>query len=334
MKPRVNEIAAGIFVIIMFFIFIVFLSWASGRMGEWMNRREITVYSWFHNTGGLKTQVQVTYQGMKIGDVKEVIFDEKRKLIQVKMTVDADFTDKNLPEYGVAMITTASLLGDPYIEITSDFRTIDLDMLVRGDSRIIKQKDESGNDVILVDAIDPAGWGTIQVQASNLLRDVQNQFGVITDTIGSILRSTNEIISDTQLKRDIKVTMANARIASEQFPGAMTDARAMLASANSAAGKVEVLIDKSEDTIISIIENADETAFNARALTFALSERPSRLVWDDKERQAKIAAGDTSVIFASWRKSVLNSSGEDESFRTYEKPGRENKGNWGNPSVR
>jgi len=330
MKPRMNELIAGFFVIIMFFVFIIFLSWASGRMGEWMNRHETTMYTWFHNTGGLKPQVQVTYQGYKFGSVTSIDFDPKMKLIRVTMTVDADFANANLPDHAVAMITTASLLGDPYLELTSDFRTVDLDFLVNGDSSVIKKKNENNEDVIIVDAIDPAGWGTIQVQASNLLRDIQSQFGSMSDTIGSILRSTDSIISDPQLKEDVKITMNRVRVASEQLPQTMSEARSMLTSANSATSRVDRLIANSEDTVSSILNNTDETMLNTRALTYTLSERPSRLVWDDKDRQRRIAEGDTSVIFASWRKPVSSSSSNSSTITNRRQNSRMT---WGNPSA-
>jgi hypothetical protein len=166
-----NELVAGIFVILMVVAFLVFLSWISGGIDR-MFAEKVTAVSRFHNLGGLKEKVQVTYQGLPIGDVEKITYNPKLSLIEVQMKLRADF---KLPTHALAMITTSSLLGDPYVEITTDFKFVDMNTLIMGDSRVIEK-----NGVIQIDAIDPASWGMIQVQIGNMMSDVQRKFTVMS----------------------------------------------------------------------------------------------------------------------------------------------------------
>lgn len=316
MKPKANELVAGMFVIIMVGAVLLFLSWTGGGFERWFMQKRPAV-TWFHNSGGLKEKVQVVYQGYPIGDVVSIEFDGKRRLIQVNMSLRADFA---LPETGIAMITTASLLGDPYIEITTDYRNIDQTMFVRGDDRIVEQEG-----VLVLDSIDPAGWGMIQVQASTMLADIKKEFNAMSDTIGHILTSTDQIVSDPEFRTNIHGIAANARIATARLPQTLDDAGAMMASANSAARRIDTMLAGSQDTITRIMRNVDEVSFNARALTYALSEKPSRLIWEDRERQSRIAAGDTSVIFGSWLAPQGAATGASGAFAPDARPDRRNR---------
>jgi ABC-type transporter Mla subunit MlaD len=342
LKPKANELVAGIFVILMVLSFLIFLSWSSGGIERWFAEKRPAI-TWFNNIGGLKENVQVVYQGFPIGDVELIDYDPSKKKIRVRMSLKADFVDAELPARVVAMVTTSSLLGDPYIELTADYAYIDTALLVRGEDLVTRTPEG----VLLIDSIDPVGWGTIQVQASRLITDIQDRFSTMSDTLGSILTSVDAVVSDPRLQADLKATVANANATvvdaratmadvRRTLPGMMANADSMMISAASAAGRVDSMIARSQDTIVRIVENADEIAVNTRALTYTLSERPSRLVWDDKERQRRLAEGDTTVIYGSWREAFSRGGARDTRApraTTTARPTGRRMGNWANPHL-
>ncbi len=299
MKPKANELAAGLFVLAMLVCFLVFLSWIGGGFERWFAETQPAV-TWFRNIGGLKEKVIVVYQGLPIGDVNTIAYDREKKLIRVEMALIKGF---DLPEKGIATITTASLLGDPYIEITQQYSDVE-GLLIRGDDRI-----QMVNGKVEIDAIDPASFGMIQVQLQRFLSKADGHVDELADSMGRVLTGVDLLVSDTQFRSDIHTTAANFRIASMRLPGAMNDAEAFLKSANSAASKVDGIMTRSEDTIYSIIRNVDEIGVNARVLSYGVARNPSMLVWGDKDWQAKFDRRDSEVLEASLRKPAVFSSG-------------------------
>lgn len=292
MKPKGNELVAGLFVLLMLFAFLVFLSWQSGGIARWSAEAKPAV-TWFHSIGGLKEKQQVVYQGLPIGEVTSIDFDTTRWLIRVSMSIDSDFL---LPDRGVAIITAASLLGDPYVEITNDFTYLDTRALVRGDERIYMK----GGYVVL-DALDPSSYGQLLMQGSALLAKIDARLNSFADTVGSILSGAELLVADDQFRADVHATAANARIATASLPGTLARADGLVAAANSAAGRVDRMLSSSEDTVTRILDNVDEVALNARVLTYGLTEAPSRLVWKDEEWQRRVQQRDPALLNASLR---------------------------------
>jgi hypothetical protein len=291
-----NELVAGIFVILMVVAFLVFLSWISGGIDR-MFAPKNTAISRFHNLGGLKEKVQVTYMGLPIGDVEKIGFNPKLGLIEVRMKLRADF---KLPERAIAMITTASLLGDPYVEITTDFKYVDMKSLVMGDNRVVEK-----DGVIQIDAIDPASWGMIQVQIGNMISDVQQKVNVMSDTLGRVLTGAELLVADPKFRGNVHQIAADL---ANDLPPAVREARAMMTSGNSAVQRVDRLLARSEDTVARIIENVDEATLSARTLAYGLAERPSRLVWEDKDWTTRVQQRDTALISASLRSASPNAA--------------------------
>lgn len=298
MKPRANELTAGIFVLAMLFFFLLFLSWIGGGIARWFAETQPAV-TWFNNIGGLKEKVVVVYQGLPIGEVAHIDFDPQNKKIRVNMDLSKKF---QLPSKGIATITTASLLGDPYIEITTEYEDVH-GLLIRGDDSI-----KAVDGVYQIDAIDPASFGMLQVQLKRLLSKAEGHLDELSDTLGQVLNGANLLVSDSRFRSNLHVTAQNFAIASAKLPGAMDDAQAMLRSANRAVGKVDTMLTRSEDTIYNILRNVDEIGVNARTLSYGLAQSPWMLVWKDKTWEDKVLRRDTSILEGSLRKPPLPSS--------------------------
>ncbi len=290
MKPKGNELVAGLFVLLMLFAFLVFLSWQSGGIARW-NAPQKHAVTWFHSIGGLKEKQPVVYQGLPIGEVRSIDFDTAHWLIRVTMTVDSSFI---LPGRGVAIITAASLLGDPYVEITNDFTYLDTRALVRGDERIYMK-----NGYVILDALDPSSYGQLLMQGSALLAKIDARFVSFADTIGQILTGADLLVADERFRADIHATAANARFATARLPGTLSRADELVGAASSAAGRVDRILARSEDSVARIVGNADEVAVNARVLTYGLTEAPWRLVWKDPSWQQRVQSRDPALLSAS-----------------------------------
>lgn len=308
MKPKGNELVAGLFVLIMLFAFLVFLSWQSGGIARWRTARKPAV-TWFHSIGGLKEKQQVVYQGFPIGEITHIDYDTSRWLIRVVMTVDSAFV---MPDRGVAIITAASLLGDPYIEITSDFTYLDTRALVRGDERIY-----SKSGYMVIDALDPSSYGQLLMQGSALVSKVDASFTSFADTVGHILTGADLLVANPQFREDVHATASNARVATAGLPRTLANADQLMTSANSAAGRVDRIIARSEDTVTRIVGNVDEVALNARVLTYGLTESPWRLVWKDPAWQQRVNGRDPALLRASLKDTAVAPASDAASGSTF-----------------
>ncbi|RMH60014.1 MAG: MCE family protein [Candidatus Hydrogenedentota bacterium] len=303
MKPKASELFAGLFVIFSVAVFLIFLSWMGGGFERWFAEMRPAV-TWFNNIGGLKEQVEVTYQGVPIGKVEKITYDAKHNRIKVTMTIKKDFP---IPEEAVAVITQPSLLSDPYIEITSDFRQIDDKLLVRGRKKIRKR-----HGVLEIDAIDPSTYGIILAKAGYILDDVRKftrrldgqskrlghilkgadkvvgdvrtltrNFDHYSEQVDDILEGTRKIVADPAFRRNIHQTAANAR---------------------DLTANINDLVLESRDTVTTILVNADETMTNARVLSYGLAESPWRLVWEDQDWARRVEERDPELLNASLKK--------------------------------
>lgn len=279
--------------------FLVFLTWAGGGVTEYFAKKQPAV-TWFRNVGGLKEKVQVVYQGFPIGTVDKIAYDSEKGLIKVTMILKGDFP---MPKKGIATITSASLLGDMYIEILGTYDPSMRQMLIRGDDRIL---DDNGT--LVLDGIDPQSLGMLQLKLGMMLEGVDQHIDTLSDSLGRVLTgaealmgNANMLIGDPAFRSDIHATATNLRVASGELPGTLGMARDMMASASSAAGRVDRLIARSEDTVVSMVSNLEEMTLNAKVLTYGLTAKPSMLVWGDKAWEARVARRDPELISASLR---------------------------------
>lgn len=320
-KPTHNELAAGIFVVVALVIFLFFLAWVGGGF-ERMFAEEVTAVTYFHNIGALKENVQVTFQGIPIGEVEKITYDPEKKLIQVRMTLmkNFEFNGREVPfdfagKRAAAMITQATFLGDQYIEITTDLDYVDVSQLILGKPVVEEIEDE----VLLFDSVNPASIGMIMAQANGILRDIRGltgQFGGYGDSIGRLLTNAEQaaagahlLIGDEAFRRNVHTAAANARSASAQLPTIMTNARELTesgkrtaASFERTASTVEGAVTEKKEEIASIIDNASELTLNARVLSYGLATKPWMLVWKDKEWQNRVESRDPTLLEASLRK--------------------------------
>ena len=311
MKPKLGEMLAGIFVLSMVAVFMLFLSWMSDSF-SWINPTT-TAVTYYESIGALQTNVGVTYQGVPIGSVTRIDLeknstkvDPPMDLIRVTMQINESFANQ-LPKKAIAMVTQASALGDPYIEITSHLDALNEEMYIMGDPTVRVE-----NGIIIFDAVNPSSLGELLARATVIMDDFRNftkHMDEYADTVGNILEGAEELVADEAFIEDVHATVADARqvmvdakIAIRKLPKTMNDASAFMKSARHTADRIDSLVAASEDTFATIINNVDELTFNAKVLTYGLAESPWRVVWKDKEWQKRVTNRDPRIINASLKK--------------------------------
>jgi phospholipid/cholesterol/gamma-HCH transport system substrate-binding protein len=77
----------------------------------------INIHGYFDSVQGLNTGAVVSLAGVKVGNVEEILFDEKQNLVKVIINVDSVFHDKVKKDSRLE-IRTQGALGDKYLYIT------------------------------------------------------------------------------------------------------------------------------------------------------------------------------------------------------------------------
>lgn len=116
MEQPALKLKVGLFVLVTFVIFVVFVFIFGGD--KVLFKRRYNLNTSFSNTAGLNQGASVRLSGVRIGSVKEVEFPEDPdiNLIKVIMEVSEEGMRRITPD-SVATIQTEGLLGDKYIEI-------------------------------------------------------------------------------------------------------------------------------------------------------------------------------------------------------------------------
>lgn len=127
MKTRSIEIGVGIFMLLgvaALFLLALRVSGLSLDAGQ----STYTLYAEFNDVGGLKPRGEISMAGVTIGKIKTISLNSKSVKARVEMEVDADVD--YLTRDSIAVISTAGLLGEKYINISIGG---DPDTLAEGD---------------------------------------------------------------------------------------------------------------------------------------------------------------------------------------------------------
>lgn len=112
MNTRAVEIAVGAFVAAGLAALLM-LAMQVSNLSAYGDADGYEVVALFDNIGGLKERAPVRIGGVRIGQVKQIGYDEQRYQAVVTLTIRRDFDQ--LPEDSSASIFTSGLLGEQYI---------------------------------------------------------------------------------------------------------------------------------------------------------------------------------------------------------------------------
>ena len=114
MTTRFMEILVGLFVAIggaALFILAMNVS----NLAITSSKEGYSVFAYFENIGGLKVRSAVTVSGVKVGQVKQITYDEEE--LQAKVVFLINMKDHIFSTDTTASIYTAGLLGEQYIAL-------------------------------------------------------------------------------------------------------------------------------------------------------------------------------------------------------------------------
>ncbi|MEM8844102.1 MAG: outer membrane lipid asymmetry maintenance protein MlaD [Pseudomonadota bacterium] len=114
MTTRYMEIAVGLFIAIGAAALFI-LAMKVSNLAISSSKEGYTVYAYFENIGGLKVKSPVTVSGVKVGQVKQITYDEKE--LQAKVVFLINMKDHIFSTDTSASIYTAGLLGEQYIAL-------------------------------------------------------------------------------------------------------------------------------------------------------------------------------------------------------------------------
>jgi phospholipid/cholesterol/gamma-HCH transport system substrate-binding protein len=113
-QVRTVEITVGAF-IAAGMVALFFLAMKVSNLSTFSGGDGYHVTARFENIGGLKVRSAVTVGGVKIGEVKEIYFDNLT--FEAVVTLQINPVNNTLPEDTAASIYTAGLLGEQYVSL-------------------------------------------------------------------------------------------------------------------------------------------------------------------------------------------------------------------------
>ncbi|MCQ9329321.1 outer membrane lipid asymmetry maintenance protein MlaD [Pelistega suis] len=115
MQSKKTDFLVGIFVLLGF-LAVVFLALKAGNLSTFSFDKTYQVTAKFDNIGSLKARAPVKSNGVVVGRVAEVSFDNNDFRAIVKLNMEAKYA---FPKDSSATIQTAGLIGEQYIGITA-----------------------------------------------------------------------------------------------------------------------------------------------------------------------------------------------------------------------
>lgn len=114
MNRAKTDFWVGLF-ILLGIVALVFLALRAGNLSSFSFSSNYQVSAYFENVGGLKSRAPVKSNGVVVGRVNSISFDNDR--FQALVTIDMESRYK-FPADSSASILTSGLLGEQYIGIT------------------------------------------------------------------------------------------------------------------------------------------------------------------------------------------------------------------------
>lgn len=212
-NERKTEIKVGITTLLAIIIFIWLMGWAKNIM---VATNDIELVIEFDNVSGLEVDDNVTVRGLKKGFVKDIYLD---KNILVKISVDESVELKKDAKF---LLVSTDLMGGKKIDI------------IPGNSNETLNSDEIQKGIFQPDL------GSLMGTIGEMKVDLTT----IVDNLKISLTSVNDILSDEDLKNDVKTTLKNLH--------SLTD-------------KLDVMLAENRDDISTITKNTAELTTDANS---------------------------------------------------------------------
>lgn len=297
MEYRSNEIKAGILVIVAFAVFVAFLV-AMAKV-DW-ERKEKTYTARFSYVGGIEAGSLVRFGGFLVGTVTDVNIapDDKTKL-EIKLTVDDRVPVRIDSE---AFMSSISLMGDFYIEITTGSPTAELlpsGSLLR--SRDVPSFTRLSEPLVqLSDQLE-----TLLIRVNDLLRDENRAH------ISNVLANTDTLLDKSA--GDIAGMIANMNALTLQFQGlsgkldkmmatnttalettltqlnaTMARADTLLLSLNRATQSMDGMVSQNQSSFYEAMQNLQDASQHFEQFSRSIKERPWNLVRKSNPPERKL----------------------------------------------
>ncbi|MBW2091787.1 MAG: MCE family protein [Deltaproteobacteria bacterium] len=259
---------------------IILLGYMTLKLGRFQIGADkgILVTAVFDTASGLKKGVPVEVAGIEIGTVEDITLQQGRALVTLKIRSDLD-----LGSDSQAIIRTAGVLGDKYVEIIPGLTGApplkDGDQIVRTIApadvdQIIMKIGEISDDIkkvtkSLTDVFGGPEGAADMRQILNNLRDMSKSLNKIIlenqEDINSLIKSLTAFSKDIQNisskhKEDIEAILVNFRRSSEELTKTITAARDITEQISQGKGtlgklfKEETTIDNLNQTLASLKE--------------------------------------------------------------------------------
>ncbi|NOL50340.1 outer membrane lipid asymmetry maintenance protein MlaD [Pelistega europaea] len=115
MQDKKTDFLVGLFVLLGF-LAILFLALKAGNLSTFSFERTYKVIAKFDNVGSLKIRAPVKSNGVVVGRVADISFDNKEFRAVVALNIEAKY---QFPMDTSASIQTAGLLGEQYIGLSA-----------------------------------------------------------------------------------------------------------------------------------------------------------------------------------------------------------------------
>ncbi|MCT8340216.1 MlaD family protein [Flavobacteriaceae bacterium TK19130] len=252
-----REVKTGILAIGAILLFIFGYSYLKGT-NLLTNQR--TFYVKYQNVEGLAKSAPVTINGLKVGKVQNIDFEDEKGGLVVEFTVEKDF---DFSKRSLVRIYSSGLIGGKSLGVFPEYSQGE--MAKSGDT--LPGSVEKG----MIDAV--------AERLGPLEEKVQNTLAVV-DTL---LLSVNDII-DEKTRNNLKTAISNISQASGRFEGITTNLEGI-------TGKTDRLLANNEEKLNRSFTNLDVTTENFARLSDSLAQiETGKMVRDIEEVTAQLNA--------------------------------------------
>lgn len=198
------------------------------------------LYSYFPHVGGIKAGSYVTFMGVQIGEVTEVMPEPTQKRVKVTLNIDNKF---QLPVGSSFTIVTTGLVGDKTVEVLPPAKSSNV-FLKAGTT---------------VSGTPPASLDAIFVEAQNMLK------------------SARELVEDPALRGDIKQTVHSVALASNQMNELFKDIKVVTKGFGKLTTQTELLLNQINSVTANTIPNVNQIVDSVRRIALNIEGVSSQM---------------------------------------------------------
>ena len=309
MKKNLSDFVIAVSVILCSVVLLAALTYAlSGRRASASDR---TVEIDYPDVTGIKLHSEVHYAGAPAGTVtairllttaeREAAETEEKKRNAVRVTVTLFKDSPPLPQDVRASIASETMLSEKFVALSAG--SPDVPKLANG---ALLQGHAGGGIEGLFDAIQPITDALPHLLASvdGVLKSMDPLLKNVNGAVDTVKGAVNDIAPRTDKLLDgLKTTSDSANTAIKKIDSLIADAdgplksdllevkttlmklQGTLTSANQLLGHTDKNLDGRMQELAVVLQNLKVVSTQAKAITQALGERPSRLIFSGKPQK-------------------------------------------------